>query len=70
MATMVTPEAPVKAVKSAQVTNAMTARPPGIQPSSASDSLTSRLGARLSPRMNPANVKSGMASSTGVSAMR
>ena len=39
---MVTPEAPVKMVKKAQVHSVMSARPPGIQPSSASAMRTRR----------------------------
>jgi hypothetical protein len=35
MATMVTPEAPVKAVKKAQAASDTSARPPGSQPSKA-----------------------------------
>ena len=46
---MVTPDAPVKAVNSAQATMATIASPPGSQPSSAFDSRTSRRGAPLSP---------------------
>ena len=41
-ATMVTPDAPVKAVKNAQATKATMARPPGIHPRKARVSLTRR----------------------------
>jgi hypothetical protein len=46
---MVTPEAPVKAVKSAQLLSDTMARPPRSQPSSARVARTRRSGARLSP---------------------
>ena len=45
---MVTPEAPVNAVKKAQAASATSASPPGSQPSSARVSATSRTGAPLS----------------------
>jgi hypothetical protein len=45
-------------------------RPPGIQPNSALDNRISRLGAPLSESKYPANVKSGMATRTGVVAIR
>ena len=48
IATMVTPDAPVKAVKKAQVTNAMTPSPPGSQPIAACAVRTSRCEALLS----------------------
>ena len=44
---MVTPEAPVNAVKNAQAAMDTMASPPGIQPSNASVSRTSRPGASL-----------------------
>jgi hypothetical protein len=45
---MVTPEAPVSAVNKALATSATIASPPGIQPTSAWVSRTSRFGAWLS----------------------
>ncbi len=48
---MVTPDAPVNAVKNAQVTSATMAKPPGIQPKRALERLTSRLGVLLSAKM-------------------
>ena len=47
-AMMVSPVAPVRAVKTAQVNKAITDRPPGIQPKTAFDSRMSRFGAPLS----------------------
>jgi hypothetical protein len=41
---MVTPEAPVKAVKRAQAKSATTAKPPGNHPISALETFTKRLG--------------------------
>ena len=70
MAMMVRPVAPVRAVKMAHVRRAIIDTPPGSQPSNASESLTSRLGAPLSERRYPANVKSGMATRIGVVAIR
>src|SRR5690606_4687315 len=64
---IVTPDAPVNAVKSAHAASEIIASPPGSQPSSACDKATSRRGALPSLKRNPANVKSGMATSTGVS---
>src|SRR5690606_33117871 len=66
---IVTPEAPVNAVKSAHTASAIIASPPGSQPSSARDRRTSRCGAPPSLSKNPANVKSGIATSTGASAI-
>ena len=70
MATIVTPEAPVKAVKRAHTINATMARPPGIQPKKAWVSFTRRFELLLSPRIYPAKVNSGKARRIGVSAMR
>ena len=67
---MVMPEAPVKAVNSAQAQIVTIASPPGIQPRIAFDRLTSRVDAWPSPSRYPAKVNSGMASSTGISARR
>ena len=66
---IVTPEPPVKAVNSEQVATATIARPPGSQPMSAALRRTRRAAARLSLSTYPANVKSGIASRIGVSAM-
>ncbi len=62
---IVTPEAPLNAVKIAVEKSATTASPPGIHPKSDPASLIRRLGAWLSARRKPANVKSGMAISAG-----
>ncbi len=48
---MVTPEAPVKVVRKAQMTTLMMASPPGSQPSRLRNSLTSRSPALLSEMM-------------------
>jgi len=70
MAMIVRPVAPVRAVKTAHARSAIIDTPPGSQPSNALESLTSRLGAPLSERRYPANVKSGMATRIGVVAIR
>jgi hypothetical protein len=67
---MVTPEAPVKAVNNAQVTNATNARPPGIQFKNTRVSRTSRSDVLLFPIKYPAKVKNGRASNSGASAIR
>ena len=67
---IVTPDAPLKAVKTAVEKTATTARPPGIHPKSACARLTSRFGPWLSARTYPANVNSGMAMSAGKSTSR
>jgi len=65
-AMIVTPEAPVNAVKKAHATNATIANPPGSHPRIAREKLTIRTEARLSARMNPAKVNSGMVYKTGL----
>src|SRR4030065_2569143 len=60
-AMIVRPVAPVKAVKTAQVSRAMIASPPGTRPRSASDLLIHRFGALLSDTRYPAKVKRGLA---------
>jgi hypothetical protein len=67
---IVSPVAPVRAVKMAQVTRAMIDNPPGNQPKIASESLINRLGVPLSERRYPAKVKRGMATRIGVVAIR
>ena len=62
-ARMVTPLAPVKVVKSAQVQTATTARPPGIQPKMPRAARKRRWEAPPSARTYPATVRSGMAGS-------
>ena len=57
---MVTPDAPVKVVKKAQVVRTTTAMPPGSQPTLARANATKRWGAFPSAMMYPANVKSGI----------
>src|SRR4030042_846082 len=69
-AMMVRPVAPVKAVKAEQVMRAMMDNPPGNQPSRASVSPISLLGALLCERRYPAKVKKGMATRIGVVAIR
>ena len=64
---IVTPDAPVKAVNNAHATSEMIARPPGNQPRSACERRTNRAGACPALNRNPANVNSGIATSTGVS---
>ena len=60
-AMIVTPEAPVKAVKRAQLTSVTTAMPPGSQPKMDWARLKSLFGAWLSAKTYPANVNKGMA---------
>ena len=62
---MVTPDAPVKVEKKAQTSVVATTSPPGIQPKSALNNLTSRSEARLSAKINPARVNSGIAGIEG-----
>ena len=69
-AMIVSPVAPVSAVKMAQVTRAMIDNPPGNQPKIESESLINLLGAPLSERRYPAKVKRGMATRIGVVAIR
>jgi hypothetical protein len=69
-AMIVSPVAPVSAVKMAQVTRAMIDSPPGNQPKIASESLINLLGAPLSERRYPAKVKRGIATRIGVVAIR
>jgi hypothetical protein len=67
---IVSPVAPVRAVKMAQVKRAMIDSPPGNQPKIASESLINLLGAPLSERRYPAKVNSGIATRMGVVAIR
>src|SRR4030042_3684502 len=67
---IVRPVAPVRAVKVAQVTRAMTDSPPGNQPKMAFESLINLLGVPLSDRRYPAKVKRGMATKIGVATIR
>lgn len=69
-ATMVIPDAPVKAVKIAHDISTTIASPPGIHPKRACVKFTSRLGALLSARIYPANVNNGMAIRVDVFARR
>jgi hypothetical protein len=69
-AIIVSPVAPVKAVKMAQVRRAMIDSPPGNHPKIAFESLINLLGAPLSERRYPANVKRGIAMRMGVVAIR
>ena len=69
-ATIVIPEAPVKAVKRADMIMAMMAKPPGSHPKSAWEKRTRRAGAPLSASMKPVNAKRGIAVRVGVSAIR
>jgi len=69
-AMIVSPVAPVRAVKIAQVTRAIIDSPPGNQPKTALESLINLLGAPLSERRYPAKVKRGMATRIGVVAIR
>jgi hypothetical protein len=69
-AMIVSPVAPVRAVKMAQAKRAMIDNPPGNHPKSASESLINLLGAPLSERRYPAKVKSGIATRMGVVAIR
>src|SRR5689334_9254408 len=62
---MVTPDAPVKVVKTAQTNVAMIATPPGIQPNSPLYARTRRRAAPPSARTYPAAVRSGMAGRVG-----
>ena len=66
---IVTPDAPVNAVKNAQAARDTSASPPGIQPSKELVNLTRRFGASLSLSTYPANVNSGIAARNGISAM-
>jgi hypothetical protein len=69
-AMIVSPVAPVRAVKMAQAKRAMIDSPPGNHPKMASESLINLLGAPLSERRYPAKVKSGIATRMGVVAIR
>src|SRR3989304_800387 len=69
-AMMVSPVAPVRAVKAEQVIRAMMDNPPGNQPRKASVNPINLLGALLSERRYPAKVKRGMATRMGVVAIR
>ena len=64
-ARMVTPEAPVKVVRKAQMRTLMIVAPPGSQPRTARKSRTSLSPALLSEMMKPASVKSGIAGISG-----
>ena len=69
-AMIVTPDAPVKAVKKAQAIRTTSGTPPGIPPSSARDSRANRFGVSPLARMKPAKVNSGMAIRVGDAAIR
>ena len=69
-AKIVTPEAPVKAVKRAQSRRVIIVRPPGSQPRKIRENWSIRCGALLSERRIPAKIKSGRETSRGVSANR
>ncbi len=69
-ATMVMPEAPVRAVKRAHTKIAIMAKPPGNQPSRACEKFTRRAGALLAASVKPVRAKSGIAVKVGVSAIR
>src|SRR4030042_3858347 len=69
-AMMVRPVAPVRAIKAEQVMRVMMDNPPGNQPRRASVNPINLLGALLSERRYPANVKRGMATRMGVVAIR
>ena len=60
-ARMVTPDAPVKDVKKAQMITVAIIIPPGIQPKKILNVRTSRSPALLSDRKKPVRVKSGIA---------
>ena len=67
---MVTPDAPVNGVKKASTRVVTTARPPGIQPTSALKSRMRRWLAPPSARMYPPSVNRGIAGSIGEVASR
>ena len=67
---IVTPDAPVNAVNTAQETSVTIASPPGIHPKNAFESATNLSGVLLSARMYPAKVNNGMARRVGVLARR
>ena len=69
-AMMVTPDAPVKAVKKAQIINPTIATPPGIQPKQASQNRKSLLGELDSAMRNPERVNKGIVKMVGVLAIR
>src|SRR5258705_3279007 len=62
---IVTPEAPVNDVKNANTSVVTMAGPPGSQPTSASNTLTTRSDAWPEARIKPVSVRSGTAGSTG-----
>ncbi len=66
---IVTPEAPVNAVKNAHAAVQTNAKPPGIQPNIAPVNRTNRFGALLSLNKYPAKVKSGIAARNGMLAI-
>src|SRR3989338_7246219 len=70
IAMMVTPLAPVNAVKKAQVKRVTIATPPGIHPTQALATSISRLGVPLSAMMYPAKVKRGIVNRVGAEAIR
>ena len=70
MATMVTPLAPVRAVKNAQATSAAMALPPGSQPAAASRKFIIRCGAPEAVSTHPTMVNSGKATRIGMVARR
>ncbi len=67
---MVSPVAPVRAVKIAQVTSVMIDSPPGSHPSRALENRKRRLGVPLPERRYPEKVKRGIATKMGVVAIR
>ena len=66
---MVTPEAPVKVVKKAHSSTAITARPPRNQLNQAWNRAMRRSPALLSERTKPATVNSGSAGTSGCDSM-
>ena len=66
---MVTPEAPVKVVKKAHSTTAITPRPPRNQPNQVWNTRINRAPAWLSESTKPARVNSGNAGTSGCDSM-
>jgi len=69
-AIMVMPLPPVNAVNSVQTRTATMASPPGIQPSSAPESLIRRVEELLSAKIKPVKINSGIAIRPGALARR
>ena len=65
---MVTPEPPVNTVKNAHSSTQTMAVPPGIHPTPARNTRSSRSDAFPAARMNPARVNSGIAGRCGCTA--